>query len=58
MSKNVGIEPKNKDLKEFKRYYEYTVCMHGQHTNINSESKVKPKENRIAIRILQRFYRI
>ena len=24
--------------------YEYIICMYRQHTNINSESKVKPKE--------------
>ena len=38
--------------------YEYIICMYRQHTNINSESKVKPKEKRIVICILQRFYRI
>ena len=35
MSKNVGIEQKNKGLKEFKRYYEYTVCMHGQQSSMH-----------------------
>ena len=46
--------------KDERRYeiYEYIICMYRQHTNINSESKVKPKEKRIVICILQRFYRI